>query len=186
MRLWSIFCLALFMLRVGPAVEVAAIVSRHVDGDTIRVTFPSLGDETSVRLLWIDTPESRGNAHGKAMPEGRAASAYLAAILPVGSQVTLWGPGETLQADVYKRTLAVVLMPPVGVAEMKPRSSVQELMIANGHTVYWRKYGEAPEPWHARFLQAQQAAEEGGEGAWASAPKWMKDKANERTRPKGK
>ncbi len=59
-------CLAL-------AVEVPATVKHVTDGDTIAATLAD-GSEVKVRLLYIDTPESKGNSHGEATAEGKAAA----------------------------------------------------------------------------------------------------------------
>jgi endonuclease YncB( thermonuclease family) len=83
-------CLGLIVLSFClHAVEVPATVVRIVDGDTVET---SAG---TVRLLWIDTPESRGNSHGPAMPEGKAATAFLEGKLAKDAKLTLWGPGDT-------------------------------------------------------------------------------------------
>lgn len=71
-------CLAL-------AVEIPAMMKHITDGDTLVVTLAG-GSEAKVRLLYIDTPESKGNAHGEAMPEGKAATAFLAELLAVPAE----------------------------------------------------------------------------------------------------
>jgi endonuclease YncB( thermonuclease family) len=73
------------------AVEVSATVVRVVDGDTIET------EAGKVRLLYIDTPESRGNSHGPAMEEGKAASAFVTNLLPKDATITLWGPGDEIK-----------------------------------------------------------------------------------------
>ncbi|MBM3247127.1 thermonuclease family protein [Candidatus Pacearchaeota archaeon] len=47
-----------------------AILTRVIDGDTIKVIFPSEGQEESIRLLGINTPE-------KKMPHANASSSFL-------------------------------------------------------------------------------------------------------------
>jgi micrococcal nuclease len=111
------------------AVDEAAVVAAVIDGDTIEVE-----DGRRVRLLYIDTPESRDNSHGEAMAEGKAATAFLHTQLPRGTAVTLRGPGARLQQDRYERTLAVVV---VG------GRTAQEQIISAGWSPYWRKYGDA-------------------------------------------
>jgi hypothetical protein len=69
-------CLILAVLACGlAAVEVPAEVVSVTDGDTIVVTVA--GTEERVRLLYLDTPESRGNSHGAATPEGKLASEFM-------------------------------------------------------------------------------------------------------------
>lgn len=168
-------CIALLLVAVAIcAVEVKGTVKSVTDGDTIAVTL-SDGVDAKVRLLHLDTPESRDNSHGEAMPEGKAASAFLRDLLPVGSAVVLAGPGDKLEADRYQRLLAIVVLPDGGTA--------QERIIRAGWSVYWRKYGEAA-AYHERLLAAHEAAKTASTGAWATIPQWMVDKSNERTSPK--
>ncbi len=70
------------------AVEVPAEVVSVTDGDTIAVTVA--GREERVRLLYIDTPESKSNAHGEASREGKLAVEFLGLQAMPGSAVTLW------------------------------------------------------------------------------------------------
>jgi hypothetical protein len=53
-----------------------------------------------------------------------------------------------------------------------------------GWSPYWRKYGAAPAPWDGRLRDAQEAAKTANAGAWATAPDYMRDKANETTAPR--
>jgi len=62
--------------------------------------------------------------------------------------------------------------------------SVANFLIAHGHSVYWRKYGDADEPLHSLLVKCQQVAEQEKAGTWATAPDWMRDKSNERTAPR--
>ncbi len=159
------------------AVEVPATVVSVADGDTMTV---KLADQTEakIRFVCIDTAESHNNSHGAEMPEGVKAATFLRALLPVGVEVKLWGPKERLEKDRYERLLAFVVM--------ADQVTAQEKIVAAGWSVYWRKYGEATEPYHTRLLKAQDAAKAASAGAWATAEKWMVDKSNERTAPKAK
>jgi len=156
------------------AVEVPATVLYVFDGDTIRAKLAS-GAEEIIRLNWIDTPESKDNEHGSAMTEGKFATATLRKMLPIGATIRLWGPELMLNEDMHGRKLALVLLGNAG------EDSAQERQVRGGWSVYWRKFGEAPGPWHKRLLAAQAAAEEAKVGAWATVPQWMRDKGNERT-----
>lgn len=79
--------------RPGPVVAVprtaqAAVVVRHVDGDTVWLRGSGSGPlrpdtDTKVRILEVDTPEVTGPAECF----GREASAFTARLLPVGSMV---------------------------------------------------------------------------------------------------
>ena len=87
------------------AVEVGPYkVTKVVDGDTIWIE-TELGDQ-QVRLLYIDTPESSDNAHGKKMPEGIFAKEYLTELL-LNRKIRLQAPGKKIERDRYNRILAV-------------------------------------------------------------------------------
>ncbi|GAB3144196.1 thermonuclease family protein [Marisediminicola antarctica] len=80
-----------------------AVIDRVIDGDTVDVLLD--GAVTRVRLLNIDTPETkRENTPIECL--GPEASDFLAALLPVGSTVSLEYDVE--RADQYGRTLAAV------------------------------------------------------------------------------
>ena len=147
-------------------------IERVVDGDTVTT---STG---KVRLLWIDTPESHSNAHGKAMAEGREAAAILRHLLPVGATATLWWPGDKADAprDHYGRILAVVIA--------ADGTSAQEAQIRAGWSPVWRKYGNPSREWAGKLESAENEAKQSKAGAWGSAPKYMRDKANETTAPR--
>lgn len=152
------------------AVEVLASVTSVTDGDTIETT------AGVVRLLYIDTPESRGNSHGLAMPEGKAASYFLSALLPAGAKVRLWSPGDKLEIDRYGRVLAVVIM--------EDDRTVQTRMVAAGWSPVWEKYGRVDLAWRTGLESAERSAKEAKAGAWATAEKYMVDKSNETTSAK--
>lgn len=81
-----------------------AIIERVVDGDTVIVEIA--GSRERVRLLGIDTPESVAETR----PDqcyGAESSAYLSALLPEGTEVTLIRDVEA--RDQYDRLLAYVV-----------------------------------------------------------------------------
>ena len=82
-----------------------AIVEEVVDGDTVRIRVD--GDVESVRLLGIDTPETR---HPTKPVEcfGPQASAALGALLPEGMQVRIERDIES--RDAYGRLLLYVFV----------------------------------------------------------------------------
>jgi len=156
---------------------VEATVNRVVDGDTITVNVTMQGKvytDKKVRVMYIDTPEVRNNSHGKAMREGRLATALLKKHLQPGHRVTLVNPEGTIGFDRYGRLLAIVLF---------NHTSIEELMIRSGYSVLWRKYGSPPEPYLSNWLDAEKEARRKERGCWDSCPKWMRDKRNERTAP---
>ncbi|WP_324651046.1 thermonuclease family protein [Georgenia sp. H159] len=80
-------------------------VTEVVDGDTIRVALD--GDEVPVRLLNIDTPETDG-PYTEAECLGAEAAAFLADLLPAGTEVRLAQDVEP--QDQYGRQLAGVYL----------------------------------------------------------------------------
>jgi len=95
-----------------------AVVSRVVDGDTIKVMYNN--QKISVRLIGIDTPESKNNA--KARKDSQKTKQSVKAIVALGKQAagftgSLVKPGDTvsLEFDVqkydrYQRILAYVYL----------------------------------------------------------------------------
>lgn len=161
------------------AIEVPATVTYVTDGDTIAVTLPDAA-EAKVRLLYVDTPESRPNRNGPASPEGKLAADFLRGLLPPGTSVILVGPGAQLDRDRYQRLLAVVLMPAASGSGGSP-TMVQEAIIRAGWSPLWEKFGRVPVDWQPRLVQAEAAAREATAGAWATNPQYMIDTGNETT-----
>lgn len=97
----------------------AAVVLRVIDGDTIKINIQ--GKPESVRLIGIDTPESKANA--KAMrdcnrsgqdvaaivSQGRVAAAYTRSRVKKGDTVRI--ETDVQQRDKYRRILAYVWLP---------------------------------------------------------------------------
>lgn len=167
------YLLAVLVLVVAAldAVEVSAEVVSVTDGDTIMVTVA--GTEERVRLLYLDTPESRGNSHGAATPEGKLASEFMDLQAKAGSAVKLWGPSVSLERDRYKRILAVVVT--------SRGDTLQERVITAGWSPLWEKYGKADLKWRETLVAAEEKAKKDKAGAWATDPKYMTDKGNETT-----
>ena len=92
-----------------PPAKRSARIVRVVDGDTLRVRLSS-GQQLTVRLIGIDTPETK--RPGVAVEcSGKAASAYMHQIAfqrGRGRQVTLVGDPSQDATDRYGRTLAYV------------------------------------------------------------------------------
>ncbi len=90
----------------GPSAAMATVIE-VIDGDTIRVELAApFGQEETVRLLGIDTPEKPG---GPRPPEcgGEEATAFTTSLLARGTPVQLARDKET--RDVYGRLLAWVI-----------------------------------------------------------------------------
>jgi len=120
------------------------------DGDTLTAELAD-GTTAKVRLLWLDTPELRNNRNETARPESaEAARNQLALACEDADRLTLWSPHDEIRKDRYGRLLAVVKL-----YDGDAHISAQALMIASGWSVYWRKYGDAPEPMHSSMLKLQ-------------------------------
>ena len=139
------------------------------DGDTITVSIDGVVER--VRLLYIDTPESSDNSHGKEKPEGRAATAALRGALTAPLRLSLWGPGQSLARDRHGRILAVVILP--------DGTTAQEKQILAGWSPLWEKFGPAHERWRKTFSAAAEKARAAGVGAWSTNPEYMAGRAAE-------
>lgn len=146
---------------LGTTIETT--VTRVVDGDTIVV--PLAGEQESLRLLCLDTEESRAGSHKPMTPWGKQASEHAHAFFQPGAAVTLEFPGieafdECLvrYRDNYGRLLVFVHLGNV---------DFQEHMIRLGYSPYFNKYGHADFDEHRRrYLAAERAAQGDHIGVW--------------------
>lgn len=97
-----------------------------VDGDTVKVL--SRGFETTVRLIGIDTPETR-RPGGFVQCFGPAASARTRRLLPNGQNVRLVTDVSQDQRDRYGRLLAYVYKP----GKSGAAGSVNHALVATGY-----------------------------------------------------
>jgi len=131
-----------------------ATVQFVVDGDTIDVLID--GSEERVRLLGIDTPETRLD-DGPPECYGPEATAFTTSLLPAGTAVRL--ERDVVGRDDYGRLLAYVYRADDG-------TLVNEELIRQG---YARPLGIEPNGVLAdRFVAAAVAAEAAGVGLWAA------------------
>ncbi|MGD9570770.1 MAG: thermonuclease family protein [Thermoleophilia bacterium] len=155
-------------LLVAAAVLAAAVpahgaslggtVSDVVDGDTIKVV--SRGFETPVRLIGIDTPETR--APGVVVQcFGPAASRRLANLLPLGSRVILVTDPTQDVRDRYGRLLAYVYRP----GSKGPAGSVNWSLVRSGHAKVY-VYGGVRFRHAVPFFRAQNRARRADAGLW--------------------
>ncbi len=131
----------------APATQVASVT----DGDTIRITPPSIG-AGAVRFLNIDAPELGVATQEPWASESRDA---LRALLPVSSAVTLTMEREVL--DTFGRALAHVTRTSDGL-------NVNREQVRAGHAALYVLWPNA-----AQFLEyrtAQIAAQDSGLGIW--------------------
>ena len=149
----------------APEDRVPCRVIKVYDGDTFKCRLKS-GEEVKVRLIGIDTPESRRNRKayrdarrsGRSVEEivrlGRKASEFTKKLIPPGTVVYL--ETDVQLHDRYGRLLAYVYLP--------DGRMLNEVLVAEGYaTVYTVppnvKYAE-------RFLELQRRAMREGRGLW--------------------
>ena len=88
-----------------------AWVASHVDGDTVKVKLRWQEGEKpiSVRLIGIDTPESRKSMYMRPAPFGKRSAAYTRKRLPKGQKILLRFDQE--KEDKFQRLLAYIYLP---------------------------------------------------------------------------
>ena len=140
------------------AVTLDATVVSVVDGDTIKVR--ARGEMTTVRLIGIDTPETR-HPSKPVQCFGPAATKAAKRLLPPGRAVRLVTDDSQDTRDRYGRLLAYVY--PRG--KEGARGSVNFALVASGAAKVY-VYGGVPFQ-HARaFSTAQGKARTAGVGLW--------------------
>jgi micrococcal nuclease len=140
------------------AMTLRGTVSAVVDGDTVKVV--ARGFETPVRLIGIDTPETR--APGKPVQcFGPAATARTKRLLPVGQKVRLVTDPTQDTRDRYARLLAYVYKP----GRKGPTSSVNYSLVASGHAKVY-VYGGVRFRYAVPLFKAQHRARKAKRGLW--------------------
>jgi len=98
--------------------QQTTIVTRIIDGDTLKVFY--LGGEESIRLIGIDTPESRVNKKNKRdakrseqdvetiIAMGKRATGYVEGLVKPGDLITI--EFDVQERDRYKRLLGYVYL----------------------------------------------------------------------------
>lgn len=147
-----------------------AVVMRITDGDTVHVRMDGL--DTTLRLLWIDTPEKFASAsldsdarhcatvgprvRQRLQAMGKQASAYARNMLHVGERVTVEHHGT----DYFKRTLALLYT--------ENGTSYNRAAIAAGYACIYRK-AKYPPDLERLLAQAQRQRR----GLWGQEPALM-------------
>lgn len=141
-------------------------VDRVVDGDTVRI-FLNEGDEKSesLRLLALDTEEVYTGSK-PVTPLGKRASDRAKNLIKAGDRVKLVFPGSE-PVDVamakYRGNYGRLLV----FLELEDGTDFQELMIGEGLSPYFSKYGYAEfAAFHARYVAAERAAQAQRLGVW--------------------
>lgn len=140
------------------AITLRGSVTDVVDGDTIKVL--SRGFETPVRLLGIDTPETR-RPGGFVQCFGPAASARTRRLLPNGQEVRLVTDVSQDRRDRYGRLLAYVYKP----GKSGATDSVNHALVATGYAKVFIYRGNPFR--HAKpFEEAEARARRRAIGLW--------------------
>lgn len=144
---------------------VEATVSRVVDGDTIRVLLPESNDDESLRILALDTEETNAGSSKPITPWGQKAKERAESFLAEGDRVTLEFPGtEDLEVCLqkYRGNFGRLL-----VFVYKDEVDFQEIMIREGYSPYFVKYGNAVfVENHQRYRAAARIAQQQNIGVW--------------------
>jgi micrococcal nuclease len=140
-----------------PGVVLRGTVARVVDGDTVQVRVR--GFDTVVRLIGIDTPETR---HPSRPVEcwGPEATARARALMPVGARVRLEADPSQDVRDRYGRLLAHVYT-----GHRTGAASVNRALVASGAARVY-VYGSVPFRYVDAFRRAERAARAAGRGLW--------------------
>lgn len=128
-------------------------LTKVVDGDTIKVIYQ--GKEETVRLVGIDTPETK---HPSKEVEcfGPEASEYLGKLLE-GQDFELVFDSKQGQRDRYERLLAYLYLP--------DGRLVNQIMVAEGYAF---AYTKAKSDLVDTFVLEEQKAQAEGKGLWGS------------------
>jgi micrococcal nuclease len=142
---------------VEPAVVLRGTVARVVDGDTVRVRVR--GFDTVVRLIGIDTPETR---HPSRPVEcwGPEATARARALMPAGARVRLEADPSQDVRDRYGRLLAHVYT-----GGRTGAASVNRALVASG-AARVHVYGGVPFRHVHAFRSSERVARAAGRGLW--------------------
>lgn len=142
----------------GLALTLRGTVTEVVDGDTIKVEVR--GFETPVRLIGLDTPETR-DPRKPVQCFGPAASARAKRLLPEGQRVILVTDPAQDTRDRYARLLAYVFTP----GKKGPRGSINFAMVGTGHAKVY-VYGGTRFRHAVPFFRAQHRARKAKKGLW--------------------
>lgn len=139
------------------AVVLTGTIARVVDGDTVHVRVR--GFDTVVRLIGVDTPETR---HPTRPVEcwGPQATSRAEALLPTGAPVRLVTDPSQDTRDRYDRLLAYIYT-----GDRDGAASVNRALVAAGAGRAY-VYGGVPFRYAPAFTRAEAAARAAGRGLW--------------------
>lgn len=105
---WLWFMSGLYLLLLTSKARMTRVVG-HVDGDTLKVEPAKAGDKpVSVRMIGVDTPESRKSLYMDIAPFGKEAADFTKQRLPCEQQIILLYDVE--KTDKFGRELAYVFL----------------------------------------------------------------------------
>lgn len=137
---------------------------RVVDGDTIRAETPN--GEESLRILSLDTEESRAGSGKPETPWGHKAKEEAESFFAGVQEVVLQFPGNEPLQDCWRKHRGKYDRPLVYVYR-DGDIDFQEHMIRQGYSPYFVKYGYAVfEANHRRYTEAERAAQVANIGVW--------------------
>eukprot|EP00177_Eucheuma_denticulatum_P002745 GFKZ01004941.1.p1 GENE.GFKZ01004941.1~~GFKZ01004941.1.p1 ORF type:complete len:467 (+),score=66.19 GFKZ01004941.1:341-1741(+) len=139
--------------------------SRVIDGDTIKVVLPGSSTAENIRILCLDTEETFAVSSKPVTPWGRAAKKFATSFFSDTPTVILEFPGNdpldvslSKHRDNYNRLLVYVY---------HNDKDFQQVMIEEGYSPYFNKYGNSPFPsHHLRYTTAERKAQIAGLGVW--------------------
>lgn len=159
--------------QLEPGTWYDATVTDVTDGDTIDVTLDSDGTEYEIRVLGLDTPETKRNGQYESIEEwegieddryladwGETAKDYAQTEFPDGTSVQITVDSEEDEFDVYDRLLAYIRYDKSGDGAMD--TLYNEDIISQG---YARVYGSNLSR-HDEFWQAEADARAAGRRVW--------------------
>ena len=139
-------------------VVLRGTVTKVVDGDTIK--FESRGFESTMRLIGIDTPETKRPGY-PVQCGGPAASAETARLLPRGTAIRVESDPTQDARDKYNRFLGYVYVGRQGGA----RGSVNYRLVRAGFAKTY-VYGQVPFRYAGEFLAGEIQAKKARIGVW--------------------
>jgi micrococcal nuclease len=172
-------CLAGPAAAIGPSAPVTTIegtVSAVIDGDTVRVSVR--GFDTPVRLLGIDTPETR-DPRKPVQCYGPQATAMTRRLLPVGRRVIVRSDPTQATRDRYARFLGYVFRADRPLA---PNRSVNHTLVRTGRAKVY-VYGGVRFAAARPYFRAQNRARRAKAGLWGPPCNRNTTKPAVRTRP---
>lgn len=129
-------------------------VTKVTDGDTIDVLVE--GNEITIRLIGVDTPETLHPDEEKNCPFGQSATDYLKSKLE-GEYIDIEYDNDT--KDSYGRTLAYIYI---------GNELINETIIKDGYGVY-SYFPSDTHRYDQRFIDAQKYAQDNSLGMWSQS-----------------